>query len=128
MHLMRLPQDRVLQVYFVRPGERIGYRLRRVRRGTLIYVLTDNTPALAQVCGNPLRAALPPDPFLPPAKETARIPDFDSDDPLPPGSSSLLLGTRTALSFDAPSPDSPFAPSDLEGEVPTPASGLAYGP
>jgi hypothetical protein len=128
MHLMRLPQDRIMQVYFVRPGERIGCRLRRVRRGTLVYALPDSTPLLAQVCGNPLRAGLPPAPWLTRKCATPRVPDFDADEPLPPTSSSIVLDGLTALSFDALSPDSPFAPPGLERDVSAPESGLSYGP
>ncbi|HLV78985.1 MAG TPA: hypothetical protein VKT32_01850 [Chthonomonadaceae bacterium] len=57
--LTRLKRDEVTQVFYVRPGEHIGYRLRRLRKGTLLYTLRDGTPALVQACGNPLRRVLP---------------------------------------------------------------------
>ncbi|HZT40863.1 MAG TPA: hypothetical protein VFA07_01675 [Chthonomonadaceae bacterium] len=57
--LTRLKHDQVVQVFYVRRGEHMGYRLRHLRKGTLIYTLRDGTPALVQVCGNPLRRVLP---------------------------------------------------------------------
>lgn len=58
MRMARLKEDRVLQIYYVHPGEHIGYKLRRLKKGSWIYVLSDGTPALAQVCGNPIRRVL----------------------------------------------------------------------
>ena len=55
LKLHRLTEDHIYEVHFVRPGETVGYKLRRVRKGTWIYMMPDGTPALAQVCGNPLR-------------------------------------------------------------------------
>jgi hypothetical protein len=55
MRLKRLAEDHVLAVHYVHPGEKIGYKLSRVKKGTLIYALPDGTPALVEVCGNPLR-------------------------------------------------------------------------
>jgi len=58
LRLTCLKQDRVLQVFYIRSGERIGYRLRRVRKGTRVYVLPDGTPLLLRVCGNPIHKVL----------------------------------------------------------------------
>jgi hypothetical protein len=83
MVLTRLSQDRVLRVYYVHAGETIGYRVRRVRRGTPVYALRDGTPVLAQVCGNPLRSELSVPEMLLPPEQTAHIPLFDPNEPLP---------------------------------------------
>ncbi|HEV2471968.1 MAG TPA: hypothetical protein VGS41_04840 [Chthonomonadales bacterium] len=49
----RLPADRVMQMHFVRPGEQITYKLKKMRRGTKVFALGDR-PVLAQICGNPV--------------------------------------------------------------------------
>ncbi len=51
----RLTEDHIYEVHYVHPGEKVGYKLRRVRKGTWIFMMPDGTPALARVCGNPLR-------------------------------------------------------------------------
>ena len=76
MRLSRLRQDRILEVFYVHPGEHIGYRLRRVRKGTWVYALPDGTPLLAWVCGNPLRKVLSARRTAPQTKLAANIPDF----------------------------------------------------
>lgn len=48
-----MPEDRITRVYFVH-GWTIGYRVRRVKKGTPIFTMPDDTPALVLVCGNPL--------------------------------------------------------------------------
>jgi hypothetical protein len=84
MVLTRLNTDRVLRVYYVHQGETLGYRVRRVRRGTPVYALQDGTPVLAQVCGNPLRTELDVPQMLLPAEQTASVPLFDPNEQLPP--------------------------------------------
>jgi hypothetical protein len=59
MHLSTLAEDHIYEVHYVHPGERIGYKVRRVRKGTAIYRMPDGTPALVRVCGNPIRATQP---------------------------------------------------------------------
>ena len=59
MRLSTLTEDHVYQVHYVHPGEIIGYKVRRIRKGTAIYRLPDGTPALVRVCGNPIRAKQP---------------------------------------------------------------------
>ncbi|HLK55902.1 MAG TPA: hypothetical protein VKU00_05045 [Chthonomonadaceae bacterium] len=56
LKLTRLTLDQTFQVHYVHTGERIGYKVRRVRKGTPIYSFADGTPILVQVCGNPVRS------------------------------------------------------------------------
>jgi len=93
MHLTRMPTTTTLQVWYVHPGERIGYKVLRVRKGTPIFALPDGTPALIQICGNPMRADIPnPIQVLLPSATQRALPglpatakDFDlDDDTLPP--------------------------------------------
>ena len=58
LRLSRMKKDQISRVYYVHPNEKLGYRLRRVKKGTLVFVLPDGSPALIQVCGNPMRADL----------------------------------------------------------------------
>lgn len=55
LYVRRLPRTMVLCVYYVHPGERLGYRIRRVRRGAAIFAFADGTPVLLKQCGNPMR-------------------------------------------------------------------------
>jgi hypothetical protein len=86
MHLTRMPAARNFQVWYVHPGEQIGYKLRRVRKGTLIFAMPDGTPALVRLCGNPLRATLPNTATLnaflrkPPTAQSSDVPDFDMNE------------------------------------------------
>ena len=75
MRLTPLKKDMVMNVYYVRPGEHLGFRVRRVRKGTLVFTLPDGTPALVQACGNPLRHTLP-------SQKITKVPDFRVDEPL----------------------------------------------
>lgn len=59
MRLSTLSEDHVYEVHYVHSGEIIGYKVRRVRKGTAVYRLPDGTPALVRVCGNPIRDAHP---------------------------------------------------------------------
>ena len=59
MQISTLNEDHIYEVHYVHPGEKIGFKLRRVRKGTPIYRLPDGTPALVRVCGNPLKATRP---------------------------------------------------------------------
>ena len=58
LRLTKLPADKVFKIYYVRPGEVLGYRLRTVKSGTLVFVMPDGTPALVKACGNPMRSDL----------------------------------------------------------------------
>ena len=59
MHISTLAEDHIYEVHYVHPGERIGYKIRRMRKGTAVYRMPDGTPALVRVCGNPIRATKP---------------------------------------------------------------------
>jgi hypothetical protein len=76
MRLTRLKKDMVMNVYYVRPGEKLGYRVRRVKKGTEVFVLPDGTPVLVKACGNPLRHTIP-------GQKLTRVPDFNPDEALP---------------------------------------------
>lgn len=83
MRLITLKHDAVFQVHYVHPGEHLGYRLRRVRKGTKVFATPDGTPIVAQVCGNPLRSS-PGVSMMNYAVEAGRltnIPDFAPDEP-----------------------------------------------
>lgn len=87
MHLSTLAEDHVYEVHYVHPGERIGYKVRRVRKGTAIYRMPDGTPALVRVCGNPIRATRPTavrGAFrrAPEAGQPENVLDFQADEPL----------------------------------------------
>ena len=86
LKLTHLTQDQVFQVHYVHTGEQIGYKLRRVRKGTPIYTFDDGTPVLVQVCGNPIRRQVspshrvgiaPPETEMPPA-----VAEFDANEDL----------------------------------------------
>ncbi len=92
LHLTRLKRDIIMEVCYVHPGERIGVKVRRVRKGTVVFSLPNGTPVLAQVCGNPLhklaglnrrgkRSIVSP---FTKKRRRADIPDFDPSEPLDP--------------------------------------------
>ena len=87
MRLSTLAEDHVYEVHYVHPGEKIGYKVRRVRKGTAIYRMPDGTPALVRVCGNPIRATRPTavrGAFrrAPEAGQPGNVLDFQADEPL----------------------------------------------
>jgi len=82
IHLMKLPQDDFLRVHYVKNSEQIGYRLRRVRKGTLVFAFSDGTPIMAQVCGNPLQSQLRMPAMMVPPTQTMQIADFRPEEPL----------------------------------------------
>ena len=57
MHLEHTKADMVREVYYVHKGEVIGYVVRRVKKGTAVFVSSNGTPVLLQICANPLRPA-----------------------------------------------------------------------
>ncbi len=59
MRLSTLSEDHIYEVHYVHSGEKIGFKVRRLRKGTAIYRMPDGTPALVRVCGNPLRTTHP---------------------------------------------------------------------
>lgn len=117
LHLTHLKEDRILQIHYVRAGEQLGYRRRRVRRGTPVFALPDGRPALIQVCGNPARSdrssmALWPSPGRslarrPPAPSTGMVLDFDPQEPefTPVSEPNLVVTMRTARPSTPPTGD-----------------------
>ncbi len=122
MRLERLPQDRIFKVHYIHPGERIGYKLRRLKRGTEVYAMADGTPILARVCGNPLvkgaalpRAVLGASHTAPKLIGPENVPDFDATEAVP-GSLNPALDMPDMLRSVQPASDFVEVPS-----VPVPA-------
>lgn len=77
LKLQPLTEDRNMEVWFVKAtpnGEVSGYRLRKVKKGTLIYAMQDGTPALIQVCGNPVRMMTAPSAAV---TDIANLPEYE---------------------------------------------------
>ncbi|HXG23277.1 MAG TPA: hypothetical protein VNJ09_01885 [Chthonomonadales bacterium] len=84
MKLTSLSRDRILQVFYVHPGEIIGYKLRRVRRGTKVFVQSNGLPALIAACGNPVQADLEVERIPPTEQEKLIVLEFEPTEPLVP--------------------------------------------
>jgi hypothetical protein len=90
LHLTQLTTDHISEVWFTRPDGEIGFRERRVKKGTYVYANDEGTPILVQVCGNPLHKVLAaPEPLAAP-KQTSSIQEFLEDEPLPPRRTAVL--------------------------------------
>ncbi len=77
LKLQPLTEDRNMEVWYVKAtpkGEISGYRLRKVKKGTLVYAMQDGTPALIQVCGNPVRMINTPSAAL---TDLANLPEYE---------------------------------------------------
>jgi hypothetical protein len=131
MQLSTLSEDHIYEVHYVHPGEKIGYKLRRVRKGTVIYRMPDGTPALVRVCGNPIRPARPtavrgafrraPEPGQPES-----VVDFQPYEPL---EASVSPSPVPAPDMRAGEPYTGFVPvTDLAGPVEIPMAPEALGP
>ena len=86
LKLQPLTEDRNMEVWYVKStpkGEISGYRLRKVKKGTLVYAMQDGTPALIQVCGNPVRMINTPAAAM---TDIANLPEYEPY--------SLVLPTR----------------------------------
>ncbi len=82
LHLKKLTNNHVMQVHFVRQGEKIEklvYKPRRVMAGTPVYCLPDGTPLLVRVCGNPIRPRVSPEFY-----SNIPVPEFDASETLAP--------------------------------------------
>ncbi len=55
LHMTRTNTELVRKVYYAHTGEVIGYRVRRIKKGTDIFAYPDGTPILLAVCGNAVR-------------------------------------------------------------------------
>ena len=77
LKLQPLTEDRNMEVWYVKAtpkGEISGYRLRKVKKGTLVYAMQDGTPALIQVCGNPVRMINMPSAAM---TDIANLPEYE---------------------------------------------------
>jgi hypothetical protein len=62
LHVTTLAAAVDAEVYYCHPGARaeaIGYRPRRLPRGTVVFAFDDGTPVVIRACGNPTRALRP---------------------------------------------------------------------
>jgi hypothetical protein len=116
LHLTRLPADRDLPVWYVHiinGAEIMGYKLRHVPAGTLVFADGKNTPVLIAECGNPIGTV-----SLPPAKSVAHN-QFD-----------LTPSLTTPVSPVTPQPYTPISTptriADLE--IPSSADTLPLRP
>ena len=57
MRLTELKTEVVRKIYYVHPGEQIGYRVRRIKKGERVFSYPDGTPIMLQVCGNAVKNA-----------------------------------------------------------------------
>jgi hypothetical protein len=96
LRLERTKTDLVRKIYYVHPGEQIGYRVRRIKKGTPVFAAADGTPVLLQVCGNAVRpvstAAL---------SSLPHIPDFNETDDVPVQTVTSVTGSR-AMRYAVP--------------------------
>lgn len=137
LHLTYLHQDRMLEVYYVHAGERIGAKVRRVRKGTAVFALPDETPVLAQVCGNPVRVpgtVSNPVTMLPSEGQSnmtdarmaviSDVPDFDPTEPLN-SSTTATVSHSITLRDSPPSVETLAEPTDALASDEIPADVLA---
>ena len=108
LHLKKLTNDHIMQVHFVRQGdkaEQLIYKPRRVKAGTPVYCLPDGTPLLVRVCGNPIRTRVSPEYY-----SSVPVPDFDASETLTPAPTAL--GSETASGPPTVNVAPPLAPLD----------------
>ena len=102
LKLQPLTEDRSMEVWYVKAtpnGEVSGYRLRKVKKGTLVYAMQDGTPALIQVCGNPVRMIKAPSAAM---TDIANLPEYEPYSlVLPAGQTSLTGGPVDVATLDA---------------------------
>lgn len=55
LHVAHLDHEIIRKVYYVHPGEVIGYRVLRIKKGTAVFAYPDGTPVLLMACANALR-------------------------------------------------------------------------
>ncbi|CEK16066.1 hypothetical protein CWRG_01365 [Chthonomonas calidirosea] len=116
LHLTRLSSDRDLPVWYIHNingAEIMGYKLRHVPAGTLVFADSKNAPILIAECGNPIGTVA-----LPPAKSVAHN-QFD-----------LTPSLTTPVSPVNPQPYTPISTptriADLE--IPTASDALPLRP
>lgn len=113
IRLGKMPQTAMLNVYYFRPATgNWGYKLRRVKQGTPVFLRTDGTPVMMKICGNPI--AKPAKPVSP--QDQAKVPDFT------PEESIEVLHTDTPPPADpAPFPPDQRSVALQESGAPLPA-------
>ena len=74
LRLVRLAEPMKRRIYYVHQYESLGYKMRKIRAGTMIFAYPDGTPVLMQVCGNPLRT--PPFGYGKPGSGQPSIPEY----------------------------------------------------
>ena len=132
----RLGRPRVARVFFVRPGEIIHSRVRRLPTGLLVFAHADGEPVLIAACGNPVMV------LSHAAQSTgisprAVVPEYSLWEPLPPtprfvdrlAEETRLLAYAAPLSLVPPeemAPPQVAAPSQTVEPVWTLPSGLPY--
>lgn len=128
LKLIHLTKDGIYQVHYVHPGEHLGYRVRRVRKGTLVYATSDGTPILAQVCGNPLRSS-PNRELLNAGNQNGRstVPDFQPNEPRM-GLASDLTPTESVMRSVTPTEDQEVIPETVAGVVESPLPPVPISP
>src|SRR5205085_10028047 len=117
-----LPHDTVCRIYYVHRGERLGYKLRRVPRGTRVFALRDGTPVLIQICGNPVMVTRSL-PFFRPSSKLP-IPAFSPFETLESNYSNVLPRPFA----EANAVPSPYGFIEVPGTRATPVSAVAPGP
>lgn len=122
--LRRLPRSGRYRVYFVMPDGRIGSTVRRLRKGTLVFLhLRSRQPVLLGECGNPLTAQLPG--YIP-ARVTAAPPRVTQPPVVAPGKPSPLEPPVPTLAtqWAEPSPPAELQTVDLSPWYSEPAQTL----
>ncbi len=121
VHVIKLPQDDFLRVHYVKNGEQIGYRLRRVRKGTPVLAFSDDTPIIVQVCGNPIQSHFRMPALMIPAEQTKQIADFRAEEPL-----EMTLSPMLDISSPSVQPHLATPPVLLEEPTPVVAGEIQF--
>ena len=74
LRLVRLEKPMNRRIYYVHRFETLGYKMRKVGQGTLVFAYPDGTPVLMQICGNPLRTM--PFGYGMPGSGSPTVPDY----------------------------------------------------
>jgi len=86
LHVERTKADMVRKVYYVHKGEKIGYVVRKVRKGTAVFASVNGSPILLKACANVMRPVSPSGaalarniPYYSPTEEVASLARADFD-------------------------------------------------
>ncbi len=127
LHLKKLSNDHIMQVHFVRQGDKVEkliYKPRRVMAGTPVYCLPDGTPLLVRVCGNPIRSRVSPEFY-----SNIPVPEFDASETLTPvptaDSSTAAAGPGRVVITPPLAPLEPIPVVDAESVLPPTALPVA---